>query len=75
MIGMGIQAAHSARATCEGDEHCGTCHGAWAKYSKKQLDGAAGHIWDIFNTLRAPRATFVGLGSPHFHIAREGSQA
>lgn len=51
VVGMGPtghQAVPNTRATPEGNEHRGTCHGAWAKYPKKQWDEAAGHIWVHF---------------------------
>lgn len=65
----GTQAGHSAgkgaRAAGEGGEHYRVCQGAWAKYPKKLLEGAAGNIRDTSSPLGAPRASRVGLGSPH----------
>lgn len=45
------------------------CQGAWAKYPKKQLDGADGQIWGTFNPLGAPRLQLWGWNLFHLPIA------
>jgi len=55
----GQGAGKGARAAGEGDEHCGACQGAWAKYPKKLVEAAAGHRWGTSSPSGAPRVSYV----------------